>query len=94
VTISGGGFDPTENAIYFGQGYIPSLGSTDGATPVFVVPATLEPACRYASPPCRSPSIITPPGSYEVAIATGNDRGSRLDLSNRLNFTVIPTGEP
>jgi hypothetical protein len=88
VTIRGGGFNPAENAIYLGRGYIPRLYAADGGTLVFVVPASLEPACRYASPPCRSPSVATPPGTYQVAIVTSNG------LSNRVDFTVVPSGEP
>jgi hypothetical protein len=89
VTIRGAGFTPTENAVYFGQGYVPHLASSDGATLVFVVPASLEPPCRFASPPCRLPSIATPPGTYEVAVL--NSGG----LSNHESFTVPPAaGRP
>ena len=82
VTIRGDGFTPTDNAVYFGRGYVPQLGSPDGVTLVFVVPDSLNPPCLFASPPCRVPSLATPPGTYEVAVANGNG------VSNRAAFTV------
>ena len=88
VTIRGGGFSPIENAVYLGQGYIPHLRSADGATLVFVVPASLEPACRFATPPCRIPSIATPAGTFQIAVVNSNG------VSNRAGFTVVPSAQP
>jgi hypothetical protein len=88
VTIRGSGFSPTENAVYLGQGYVPHLRSADGTTLAFVVPASLEPACRFATPPCRIPSIATPDGTFQVAVVNGNG------MSNRAAFTVVPSAQP
>jgi hypothetical protein len=88
VTIHGGGFSPTENAVYFGQGYVPHLRSADGATLVFVVPASLEPACRFATPPCRIVSIATPAGIFQVAVVNSNG------VSNPAGFAVVPSAQP
>jgi hypothetical protein len=88
VTIRGSGFSPTENAIYIGEGYVPHLRSADGVSLTFLVPASLEPPCRFATPPCRIVSIATPAGAYQVAVV--NSTG----VSNRLGFTVVAAGEP
>ena len=88
VTIRGGGFSPTENAVYLGQGYVPHLRSADGATLAFIVPASLEPACRFSTPPCRTPSIATPAGTFQVAVVNSNG------MSNRAGFTVVPSTQP
>jgi IPT/TIG domain len=89
VTIRGSGFSPTENGVYFGQGYVPHLDSPDGASIVFVVPSSLDPPCAFAGPPCRPPSIAPPAGTYQLAVVNGNG------VSNPASFTLVArAGEP
>jgi len=86
VSISGADFAPDDNAVHFGSGYIPHLRSPDGTTLAFTVPESLDPECLFAQPfPCRLPSYMTQPGTYEVAV--GNANGT----SNYLAFDVPAT---
>lgn len=81
IIVTGSGFTAT-NTVHFGYGAIPFLKSDNGTHIVFTVPAVLNPACFYATPPCLSPSQLLRGGGHEIFVS--NERG----ISNTVTFFV------
>lgn len=88
VILSGKGFLPEGNTVYFGQGAISDLASPDQKTITFFVPATLSPKCAAADPPCVTPEIKVTPGDYRVLV------NNKSGTSNAVTFRVTPTPAP
>ena len=84
VFIVGSGFTDKDNTVHFGNGVIPNLSS--GRNNVFtvlpfVVPTSIDPACRYSTPPCLIPTVLTTPGDYDVSFSNINGQSASLKFT-------------
>ena len=82
ITITGSGFTPNENKIYFNDSLAGAANSSVGATSLtFAVPESITPYC----PPgalCKMSMELVSPGTYSVSVKNA------IGTSNRLSFTV------
>ncbi len=86
VTITGAGFTLSGNEVFFGNGYIPNVASTNnGTTLQFRVPGTLVPKCTLLpTTSCLLPVRITVEGAYDITVVNGQGVQGQKSLS----FTV------
>jgi len=106
VSITGFGFT-SDNTVHFGYGVImhlpitssiaiacttnPSCHGGINQTIQFVVPSTLDPACRFSTPMCEIASMLTKPGDYNVYVQNTNGTSSAVTFSVTGPTTTSPT---
>jgi len=76
VTVYGSGFTTSNNTVHFGNGIVTGLGSSDGQSLSFVVPAQIT---GFGSQP-----IVL--GTYQISVTNGNGIAS-----NSMPFTITST---
>lgn len=72
VTITGSGFTSERNTVLLGGGALMGLPSQSGVAITFTLPASIDPSCRFTTPPCGAPTQTIGIGSYSLAVQNVN----------------------